>query len=91
MPHLEVSSALWTEFSFPFFLYFSASLFPPQLHTSSLSETTSAPLQKKNKKLFLKHLKHAIPKCKSGTFPSFLETALHTTFALTLMVTIVSL
>ena len=70
MPHLEVSSALWTEFSFPFFLYFSASLFPPQLHISSPSETTSTPLQKKQN-LFLKHLKHAIPDCKSGTFPQF--------------------
>lgn len=90
MPHLEVSPALWTEFSFPFFLYFSASLFPPQLHTSSPSETTSAPLQKKQT-TFFKAPKTCYSQLQIRNFPSFLETALHTTFALTLMVTIVSL
>ena len=71
MPHLEVSSALWTEFSFPFFLYFSASLFPPQLHTSSLSETTSAPLQKKKKKTFFKAPKTCYSQVQIRNFPQF--------------------
>lgn len=70
MPHLEVSSALWTEFSFPFFLYFSASLFPPQLHTSSPSETTSTPLQKK-KKTFFKAPKTCYSQVQIRNFPQF--------------------